>query len=81
MGLQEHIGTPVLVPDDATLERLHSVVFGDPTLRDRLIGTTDRAEFCQALSEAAGQHDIVLSGESVDLLLDAARRRWLERER
>jgi hypothetical protein len=70
-----------LMPHDAALERVFPVVFGDPILRDRLLGTTDPAEFCEALSEVAEQHGIELSSESVDRLLHSARRQWLERER
>lgn len=82
MGLQFHRSEPTFaMAPDANLERLYPVVFGDPVLRDRLIDTADRAEFCQALSDVAGDHGIVLPSESVDLLLHTARRRWLERER
>ena len=66
-------------PGADTLDRLFPIVFGDPTLRDRLLAEHDRAHFGRLLSEVAKTHDIALSAEEVEALLNDARRRWLER--
>jgi hypothetical protein len=68
-------------PPAATgIDQLYPVVFGDPGLRDLLLSTRDREQFCARLGRAAAEHRIELSPGQIGDLLDAARRRWLERQ-